>query len=50
MLRSRARPVSLLTHAMQRSLVEISETLNDDEDAVVAKLEDLLHVETEAED
>jgi hypothetical protein len=35
---------------MQRSLVEISETLNDDEDAVVAKLEDLLHVETEAED
>ena len=50
MLRSRARPVSLLTRAMQRSLVEISETLNDDEDAVVAKLEDLLHVETEAED
>jgi hypothetical protein len=30
---------------MQRSLVEISETLIDDEDAVVAKLEDLLGAE-----
>jgi hypothetical protein len=36
-----------LTTAMQQSLADISETLIDDEDAVVAKLEDLLGMQEE---
>ena len=41
---------SYLTSAIQRSLADIAETLHDDEDAMLAKLEELLSVGDEGHD
>ena len=39
-----------LTNAIQRSLADIAETLHDDEDVMLAKLEELLSVCDEGHD
>ncbi len=41
--------MSVVTDALQRSLDELSEATNDDEEAAVAKLEQLLDVREDSE-
>ena len=41
---------NILTNAIQRSLADIAETLHDDEDVMLAKLEELLSVGDEGHD